>query len=453
MNTNPTWPNDASAKVTLIKCFGHLVPIYPGEEEHLAKDVATLVKAHKYEAKQWKKIELACTNPATFKKAARMCLASKRNLQAAMLFVNKRRLIRDRLSLRQIIEKSKEYNILTKLDEQVKVSRVEKSSGKFRPICNFGPVARGAQHMVLKLLRAATTPAPFQFTSLGVHKAIKEALRLITQEGYHEIAEIDIKSHYPSFEVQSLLAVLPLPASAVKQIVAAISAKYEGPHEALCLLYGNHLFHQTPLGMPQGSAASSAVAEWSVSHLKVTTFLDIAIVNFADNFFVFAKTAADLTSAVEALRSAIAGLPGGAFKTEVRQVATVQVGFRMLGCDVSLTPKGIDVYPADGAAAALRRQFGLELEGVEALLSTAKKAPHGSWRMEGVQAWLRLRNRIAAWVSAYSVCSGLDVFEEDLVWQLELVRSLFQIADDEMKAVTDPSVNVVFTPYGASGAE
>lgn len=341
-------PASSNSKPVLIKRFGHLVLLYPGEAEHLPKDVHALAKAVKHKAKQWKKIELECKSSTALKKAAFSYLNSLRCRQAAMLEVNKRLTISQRLSLHQIIEKSKEFQVLSKLDEAVQVSLKLKSSGAYRPICNFGPVARAAQRMVLKLLRATTTLAPFQFTRLGVHKAIEEALRLITEEGYHEIAEIDIKDHYPSFEVDSLVAALPqLPASAVKQIVAAASAKYEGPHKALSLLFSNHLFHQAPSGIPQGSAASAAIAEWSVSKLKMVKVKDIAIVNFADNFFVLAKNAADLTSAVEALRSAIAGLPGGAFKTEVKQETTAVSGFRMLGCWIRLAPDGVDVFPTE----------------------------------------------------------------------------------------------------------
>ena len=424
-------PVSSKPNPVLIKRFRHYLPLCPGEAEHLAKDIHALAKAVKHEAKQRQKIELACNSPTALKKAAYPYLTSLRCLQAAMLEVNKRLPICRRLSLHQIIEKSKDFQVLSKLDEAVQVSLVPKSSGTgYRPICNFGPVARGAQHMVLKLLRANSTPAPFQFTSLGVHKAIKEALRLITEESYHGIAEIDIKSHYPSFDVQSLLDGLPLPTAAVRQIVTAASAKFEGPQKALCSLYGNHIFHQTPPGIPQGSAGSAAVAEWSVSHLKVSISLDIAVVNYADNFFVFAKCTSDLTSAVEALRAAIAVLPGGSFKTEVKQITTAAAGFHMLGCDIQLTPKGIDVFPTDGTAAALRREFDLDLQRVEALLSTAKREPHGMWRLEGVQAWLRLRNRVAAWVAAYSMCSGMNVFEDDLVWQLELIRNHCEITND-----------------------
>ncbi len=446
-------PASFNPKPVLIKRFGHFVPLYPGEAEHLPKDVHALTKALKHEAKQWKKIELTCKNSAAFKKAAYPYLTSHRCLLAAMLEVNKRLPIRRRLSLRQIIEKSKEFDVLTKLDEAVQVSLVQKSLGTYRPICNFGPVARGAQRMVLKLLRAATKPASFQFTSLGVHKAIEEALMLITEEGLHYVAEVDIVSHYPSFCESDLIASLPLPASAVRQIGMAASAKWKGHPKALSLLFSNHVFHQNPPGIPQGSAASSAIAEWSVSKLEMETVKDTAIVNFADNFYLFAKNEAALTFALKALRSAIAGLPGGSFKTTVKQTTTAAAGFRMLGCWIKLTPTGVDVWPTETNLEALRCQFALDLQTAEALLSSAAKEPSGSWRLEGVQAYLRLRSRVVSWAAAFVFCADAEVVRDDLMWSLDWLAHHFDITDAEAKAAWDPSVDVKYTPYGSSGGE
>lgn len=436
------------------KCFGYLVPVLPSETKTWDADVILLARARKHEAKSWGKIELKCKDPAALRKAAYPYLTSLRCLQSAMVEANKRLPVRQRLSLRQIIEKSKDFQVLSKLDEVVHVSLVPKSSGTgYRPICNFGPVARAAQQMVLKLLRASTMPAPFQFTSQGVKEAIKEALRLITEEGLHHVAEVDIVSHYPSFRESDLIASLPLPASAVRQIGVAASARWKGHPKALSLLFSNHIIHPTPSGIPQGSAASTAIAEWSVSKLKMVKVKDTAIVNYADNFWLFAKSEAALTFALFALRSGISGLPGGLFKTEVKQKTTAAAGFRMLGCWVKLTSGGTEVWPTEANLEALRCHFRLDLQSVEALLSHTSKTQSTTWRLEGVQAWLRLRNRVAAWVAAYSMCSGMNVFEDDLVWQLELIRNHCEITNDEMNAANDPPVKVVYTPYGSSGGE
>lgn len=436
------------------KCFGHLVPVRPSETKTWDADVILLAIARKHEAKSWGKIELKCNSPTALKKAAYPYLTSLRCLQAAMLEVNKRLPIRRRLSLHQIIEKSKEFQLLSKLDELVHVSLMPKSSGTgYRPICNFGPVARGGQHMVLKLLRATTSPAPFQFTRLGVHKAIKEALRLITEEGLHHVTEVDIVSHYPSFCESDLIASLPLPASAVRQIGVAASARWKGHPKALSLLFSNHIIHPTPSGIPQGSAASTAIAEWSVSKLKMVKVKDTAIVNYADNFWLFAKGEAALTFALHALRSGISGLPGGLFETEVKQKTTAAAGFRMLGCWVQLTPTGVEVWPTEANLEELRRQFDLDVQSVEAHLLWGSKEQTGSWRLEGVQAYLRLRSRVASWAAAFGCCPDATVVRDDLTWKLDWLAHTFGVTDAEVKAAIDASVTVAWMPYGQSDGE
>lgn len=433
------------------KCFGHVVPVRPSETKTWDADVILLAIARKHNAKSWGKIEPKCKNPTALRKAAYPYLTSLRCLQAAMVEVNKRLPFNRRLSLRQIIEKSKEFQVLSKLDEDVHVSLVPKSSGtRYRPICDFGPVARGAQHMVLKLLRATTSPAPFQFTRLGVHKAIEEALRLITKEGLHHVAEVDIVSHYPSFCESDLIASLPLPASAVRQIGVAASASYVGTQKALSYLYNNHNLDQTPTGIPQGSAASTAIAEWSVSKLKMVKVLDTAIVNYADNFWLFAKSEAALTFTLEALRSGISRLPGGSFETAVKQKTTSDAGFRMLGCWLKMTPNGMDVWPTEANLEELRSQFDLDVQSVEALLRWGSKEQTGSWRPEGVQAYLRLRSRVSSWAAAYAFCLDAEVVRNDLSWELDRIVHRFEITDAEMKSATDPSVISIYTPYGAS---
>lgn len=442
----------SNLKPILIKRFGHLVPLYPGEAEHLGEDVHALVKARKHERKQWKKTELTCTSTTARRKAAYGYLNSLRCLQAVMLEVNKRLPIRQRQSLHQIITKSKRFKILSKLDEVVHVSLVPKSSGiGYRPICSFGPVARGAQRMVLELLRAFTQPAPFQFTRLGVRKAIEEALRLIKEEGYHDIAELDIKDHYPSFKASKLVGTLPLPKVAVMQIGMATEAKYAGTHKALSYIHSLSTSHLDPSGIPQGSAASAAIAEWSISKLNVAEIKDVAIICYADNLFLFGKSKVALTVAIDALRSAIYELPGGPFKTELKQDTTVVAGFRMLGCEICLTGPEVTVRPTESNKQQFEHRFQDELAKIEELLSSADKIPNSSARIEGVQAYLRLRNRVLSWVDTYSAYADLGLIEEDLMTQLSIIFHHFKLTLDELDAANDPSVRVRYEHYSSSG--
>lgn len=259
------------------KCFQHLVPVHPGEQSTLQEDIAELGKAKKYARKHLKKIELKCTDIEKFRQAARTHLSSLRCLQAAMLEVNKGQPLERRISIGQILEGSTTFKVLEKLDEKASVRLKPKSSGNdFRPICDFGPVARGAQCMALHLVRAITKPAEFQYTRRGVHEAISKACKLIKEEGYHHVADVDIINHFPSFTLDALNKSIPLPKAAIREIVMAGSIDWvttKSPFK------DNALFGQVPLGIPQGSAASSAVAEWSVSQLKMIEVPGTALLN------------------------------------------------------------------------------------------------------------------------------------------------------------------------------
>ena len=304
-----------------------------------------------------------------------------------MVEANARRPYADRLSLPQIVEQSKKFKTLTKLDEPATVYLKPKSGGEFRQICNFGPVARGAHLMVLKLLRMAYTPAEYQFTSLSVKEARSTALKHIKEEGFHHVAEIDIKGHYPSFIEEELIKVLPLPKAVIHEIVMGASAVWIT--QSVPSGYISNI-SQSPSGVPQGSGASGEVASWSVAQLKMAIRVKgLVVVNYADNFFVFANSEIALQATCEFLRSAISKLPGGTFNGVEKQVGTVQDGFAMLGCWIGEKGGQATVEPTDTNLARLYDQIDDHCDTLTSVLKTAKMTNSPSLRYQGVQAYLR----------------------------------------------------------------
>ena len=433
-----------------IMVFGHYLPIYPSEAASFYKDVQSVAKARKREKELREKFALKFNDAKKTKDASYLYLSSLQCLITGMLEANKRRPYRRRLSLRQIILGAQEFKVLIKLDEPVHVYRKHKTSGSgFRTICDFGPVARGAQRVVLALLREAYKPAPFQFTSRGVQAAIKEALRLITEEGYTRVTEIDIKSHYPSFQEDKLLNALPIPNGAIREIILSNSAIWK-PHGILPYEI-NTFLHQTQLGIPQGSAASAVVAEWSVSQLKMIKVENVALICYADNMFLFAKSATTLKFALEALRSAIAGLPGGSFTThppngDNSNIGTVQNGFRMLGSWISKSGETVQVDPTEASLQELLGRFRLEAEGVVALLAANDEPGCTDYRIEGVGAYLRLKSYVRSWLAAHSFCTDLATVRADMEWRLGKLEAAFQITEGEMKNAWDQSMDAKYHP-------
>ncbi len=439
-----------------ISRLNQYVPLYPGEETSLDADVLVLKKAQKKEAKLRARCELAFTDPVKGPKARYNYLSSLACLRAKMWEANGRRLYRQRLSPRQIIEASMAYKVLLELGEPVGVHQIPKSSGDgWRTIYNFGPVARGAQRMVAALLQLAYKPAPFQFIRQGVHAAIQEALRLITEEEYTHVAEIDITGHYPSFGANALIEALPVPKQAALQIVLAASAKWEMNNPSLFKC--NQYIHPAPSGIPPGSAASTAVAEWSVSQLNLASIHDAKLVVYADNFFLFGKNTAALKSALEALRSAIAALPGGVFYTHpspdaADTVRTVASGFFMLGCEIVRTSEGVDVSPTETSLQALEGRFELDVQAVEAYLYHADKYKDHQARFEGVQAYLTVLSYVRSWTAAHSMCKDIQFFSEDMECRLAMIANAYGLTETELHEAKDSSTEANYYPSSKSSS-
>lgn len=437
-----------------MRCFGQIFRVAPSECTSLKADLQLLSRSCSHERKVLASIAPKCTQLPGLKKVSAAYLSSRRVLLANMLEANGKRPIDRRLSPHQLIEASKIYNILTQLSEPVQVHKIPKLAGSgVRVICDFGPVARGAQRMIQKLLRATTPPVSFQYTSQGVPNAIEAALRLIQQEGLYHVGEIDIVNHYPSFTEDAVLSSMPqLTARAIKQIVFAKSAKFEEP-KGIFVQYNHQPHTSTPLGIPQGSASSTAVAEWSVSMLKASGITEAAIVNYADNFWLFTSSAASLDAALDALRSRIAGLPGGVFNSAEKQRTTVFDGFRMLGCKIRFNHDVIDVFPTEANLESLESQFRLDVQTVQALLSAETKNLVAPLRLQGVQLYLRLRHRVESWFAAFRFCPEAKVVRDDLFFRLYGVANRYGISSVEAKAATDHSVFKVHSPYDAHAAD
>ena len=221
----------------------------------------------------------------------------------------------------------------------------------------------------------------------------------------------------------------------------AKSATWEGQGTISPLSIHSNKF-TTPLGIPQGSASSAAVAERSVSQLKLDGVADAAFVNYADNFFLLAKNGAALKLALQALRSAIAVLPGGTFETAIKQDTTLAKGFNMLGCKILLADSGIDVFPNDAALDKLDAKIEQEKMETEAFMLSAQKTASDIDRLKVVQAYLRLKNHIDAWVAAYAFSEGFTVISDNLEARMQRIRFKHAITDAKLKKAADHSTNL-----------
>jgi hypothetical protein len=85
----------------------------------------------------------------------------------------------------------------------------------------------------------------------------------------------------------------------------------------------------------------------------------------------------------------------------VKQISTAEEGFRMLGCWIKTTSTGVEVSPTKENLSAFDCHFQHSLTSLENLLTYSATVKSPASRLEGVQAYLRLRNHVKSWVAAY----------------------------------------------------
>jgi hypothetical protein len=411
---------------------GQFVPLWTKEAANFSADDNKLSQAIKHEKKQRHRCELKFTDPAKFKKQCKTYLSSRRCLIAALWKTNRGQPIKKRLSVGQIIEVSAEYKGLRKLDEDVVVRIVPKKSGYgTRPIKDFGPVARAAQNMVALLLRQTYTQKGFQYPGKTAPQKIELAINLLTEKGYEHVAEIDIIAYYPSFEAKKLEEHLNLPKEAVREIVMAKSANLVNPSGSPFI---QHTYPKARSGIPQGSASSSEVALENVAQLKMAAVKDVVLINHADNFFLFAATSKDLEIALKALSLGISKLPGGSFIGEIVNSGPATEGFRMLGCRLHRQDGEITVVPTETNMQYLGGRFEIDKQKTKAMLNSARMAGDELLRLEAVEEFLKLRNFVDGWATAFSLCGDMvEIIHNDLMYDVHRLQLAFDITDAELK--------------------
>jgi hypothetical protein len=428
---------DALKKLKLCKEFGCIFPMSEGSEADNKAFSAMLAKAIKREKKLLAKCELKIAQRETvFKKAALYYLSDKRCLLVNLFEQNARQPIQNRRSIAQLVALANEYSVLKCLNEPAKIWTVPKVTGGQRTLCSFGPVARALQRMCVKLLRMTYQPHDFQFTHLGSAQKVQLAMSLIKQKGYTHVAEIDIKDFFPSFLEKDLIAALPLPKEATRQITMANSANWSpscSPTEYSYIL--------SPLGIPQGSVFSPEVAHWCIANMVMEKIEGVEIINHVDNFFIFAITKDRMEKASKALSCGIAGLLGGDFKGKVEQTGEIAQGFRMLGCWITFDKSGeIQVDPTETNYRKLTGRMERQKQWVYAKLTAATLEKDECLRTEGLQDYLRLESVYIGWTEAFKFCGKpIEDVASDYADELGMIRQTFDISDYELMPLKDKS--------------
>ncbi|WP_170570764.1 reverse transcriptase domain-containing protein [Ruegeria atlantica] len=439
----------ALKQIGLCKAHGVVFPLSSGSDAKNEALCAKLGKAIKREKKLLSTCELKFTQGMTaFKQTGKTFLSDKRCLLVALFEDNARRPLKNRKSLEELIELTQKFDILQNLGEPARFWPEPKKSGSgFRVICSFGPIARAAQRMVKKLLKLTYTPQDFQFADLAFSEKVQHAMTIIKKKGYAHVTEIDIKDFFPSFTEETLIAALPLPNEAIRQIVLSKGAKWNAhPH------YVQYEYISSPPGIPQGSACSAAVANWCIAKMPLAKMVGSEVMNHADNFFAFSVSPDAAQDVAKALSSGIAGLPGGDFQGKTEQAVNISQGFRMLGCWVSWSKLGeLEVEPTETNVKEFAARARNQKQRVYGRLTAALEENSKLLRIEGLQEFLRFESMVQGWVQAFAFCGPMvGTVKDHYDYELDGLRTVFQIDENELNPLKDVSTKITVKWY--SGA-
>lgn len=443
--------NKTSSKDNLCKAFGLIFPLSFQSDIENQQQLAMLSEARKRELKLLVKYGAKFHDGVGFRKAAKTYLNDKRCLLDALFHENGRVPLCKRKSISELLMLADQYDILQNLNEPAKFWLQPKASGQgCRVICSFGLVAKAAQRMVTRLLRATYTPQEFQFASLPFYEKIEIGTENIVLDGLTYVTEVDIKDFFACFRKEDLEKTLPLPMEAIRQIVLAENAKWNTHTKGIKLhtIYMNE-YITLPPGIPQGSASSAAVAEWCIANMKLEIPYGSTIINHADNFFAFSISKQCAQDVSKALSSGIAGLPGGTFKGKTVQSTTVAAGFKMLGCWIDHTVSDeVSVMPTDANLSGFTNEFRKKRKRVCIHLKKAADTGSKKLRASGVQEYLKLKNMSDGWLAAFACCGNmLNYIKDDNDQVLQSLRHTFDIKDEELELVQDKSVDAKIKWY------
>ncbi len=361
-----------------------------------------------------------------------------------------RRMARDyRPTEAAIIAAAAKLNLWQPSREPVEVFLVPKKTDNgnndYRPVCRFGLDNRALQRLLVKAISPRVSLLPNQYGTKGVTPAV-EAARATIEAGNRYVATLDIESFYPSIARDLLREVFPGPERWIDTVVLARNLNFVprwGHHHIYSLKHQLQeveklkkelaaltvkepckssedseesipkSLHSTPdaCGIPhaiydpltadylaearqgipdggiaQGSACSSLVAEILLrSVIEQLPNLGV-VVNFADDFALFASSGEELALMSKALRSAFEAHPAARFRvkqTIYRPGETIP----FLGYTLSPTSDHVAITPQMKNLKKFQGEFRRRVKKIKAKTSPIKRRKLIRLHRQYVRSW------------------------------------------------------------------
>jgi len=218
---------------------------------------------------------------------------------------------------------------------------------------------------------------------------------------------------YGSFELEKLSPELPLPKEVVEHAVVGrhMETVWDPEHmkgkTLLPSLSPHHILQkEARLGIPQGSACSSIIGAFCASRLPWVALADVAMLNYADDFLLLAKSSKARAQAINELTEAVGNLPGGTFKLSYKQESTAVHGISFLGHVLQVVDGKLTTWPRDGGEGLYR-----ELGKIDIRLGKLvyPGGPFGKFdKQEALRRLAKCYAMVDGWRAAFKECDQVD---------------------------------------------
>jgi hypothetical protein len=234
----------------------------------------------------------------------------------------------------------------------------------------------------------------------GRSEAAQAALNAM-RNGARWFVGLDITDFFPSIDTRRLHNLIPLPDRVIDNVICPpqlddVRVRYNGHVNVL------RLAEASQSGISQGSRTSPIVADIVIKHVLDGLYLPAAVINYADDFGVMARTKREVTAIAQSLIRALAHSPAGCLQLRNKVHGTarrVADGFEFLGYYFRSRRGTVICQPADKNLVNFNSKTCAYISAAEA---------------GNPNALLHLRRYMRSWWSAFPLVSahlnGNDLF-------------------------------------------
>lgn len=307
------------------------------------------------------------------------------------------------------------------INDFVYAPKLKRDGRSFRHTLLFGPLGRAQRKLSAAALTPFACPHPSQYMSRdgetrGRPAACKELLLALNEaEEGAEFVHTDVVNFFDAISHRWLEDNLPLPLSRIRNNVLLTDRMMSVRVRLLLAPVSQQVDVEGALrrGIPQGSATSSATAEFVVTDILRSFAGQLNwryVANYSDNFGFIVDRSADAAVLEETLGAAFLGHPAGGFRTTTTRTS-IHDPFSFLGY--------MFVKPRDGRARAYVRPDRLEMKD-----NVFTKAYENAGRGEKLK---KLWQKIESWAASYALCPGAQELMENHRQQiLEIIETPYR---------------------------